>query len=104
MSEPLRVDPDDLRQNARAHGEFADELSTAHRSHSAVLGMLDSLGPVFADLGVTGRALLDQRRSCYQQQAAMHADLADGLAHAAQVWEHHDGDAATLLGTPGVRP
>jgi hypothetical protein len=103
MSETLRVAPDELRQNARAHGEFADELSTAHRSHSAVLGMLDSLGPVFADLGEAGRALLDQRRSCFQQQAAVHADLAGTLAHTAQVWEDHDGDAATLLGTPGQR-
>ena len=96
--------PDELRQNARAHDEFADELSTVHRSHSAVLGMLDSLGPVFADLGITGRALLDQRRSCYWQQAAVHADLAGRLAHAAQVWERHDGDAATLLATPAEWP
>ena len=61
------------------------------------MASLESLGPVFADLRDAGRRLLDQRKACYEQQAAAHADLADKLSHAADVWEHHDSDAAAQL-------
>ena len=45
--------------------------------------------------------MLDQRRGCYQREAAVHAEIAGTLCHVAQVWEEQDGDAARRLGRIG---
>jgi hypothetical protein len=94
MAERLNISPEDLREAARAHRETADNLRTAGSHGAAVLATLESLGPVFADLRDAGRDLLVQRRACYEQQALAHADLADQLSHAADVWGQHAADAA----------
>ena len=51
-------------------------------------------GVRFAELRDAGRELLEQRRSCYEQQAAAHAELAANLRRTADVWEHHESAAA----------
>ncbi|MGY4708351.1 type VII secretion target [Mycolicibacterium sp. CBM1] len=94
MAERIHVVPDELRQAARHHQETADGLSTAPASHGDILASLESLGPIFGELREAGRDLLEQRRSCYEQQAAAHAELAANLLHAADVWEHEDSAAA----------
>lgn len=99
MAEHLNVIPEDLRTAAREHRDAAERLGTASAAHAGIMASLDSLGPVFGELRDAGRRLLDQRRICYQQQAAAHADLADKLGHAADVWERHDIDAAGQLRT-----
>ncbi len=96
VTDHLRAVPAELRQTAWAHGEFADQL--APDGHAEALEALASLGPVFAEVREAGQALLDQRRALYEQQAAVHAGLADTLTHAAGTWEDHDDDAATRLG------
>ena len=101
MAEHIRVVPEELLQDARAHREFADQLDLASATHAAVLATLDSLGPVFAGLRDDCRAVLDQRRGCYQREAAVHAEIAGTLCHVAQVWEEQDGDAARRLGRIG---
>jgi len=62
-----------------------------------IMSSLESLGPVFAEFREAGRELLDQRRSCYEQHAAAHAELADRLSRAADFWERHDEEAARQL-------
>jgi hypothetical protein len=94
MTERISVSPEELRQVARAHRETADNLRTAGSHDADVMATLESLGPVFADLRDAGRDLLVQRRACYEQQALAHADLADQLSHAADVWGQHEVDAA----------
>jgi hypothetical protein len=94
MAERLNVSPEELREAARAHREIADNLRTAGSHGAAVMATLESLGPVFAELRDAGRDLLVQRRACYEQQALAHADLADQLSHAADVWVQHAADAA----------
>ena len=97
MTERINISPEELRQVARTHRETADDLRTAGSHDAAVMATLESLGPVFADLRDAGRDLLMQRRECYEQQALAHADLADQLSHAADVWEHHATAAAGEL-------
>lgn len=97
MTEHVRAVPEELRQTAGAHSEFADGLAPV--GHAEAVASLDSLGPVFAEVREAGRALLDQRLACYEQQAAVHAGLADRLSHVAGVWEEHDGEAAGRLGS-----
>jgi hypothetical protein len=97
MAERINVSPEELRQVARAHRDTADELRTAGTHDAALMATLESLGPVFADLRDAGRDLLGQRRACYEQQALAHADLADQLIHAADVWCRHDAEAADDL-------
>ena len=97
MTERINISPEELRQVARTHRETADDLRTAGSHESAVMATLESLGPVFADLRDAGRDLLMQRRECYEQQAIAHADLADQLSHAADVWGHHAAAAAGEL-------
>ncbi|AKK25417.1 ESX-1 secretion-associated protein [Mycobacterium sp. EPa45] len=98
MAERIHVVPDELRRAARDHQDTAEQLSTVPSRHADILASLDSLGPIFGELRDAGRELLDQRRACYEQQAAAHAELATNLRHAADVWEHQDTAAAAELG------
>ena len=97
MADRLNVVPADLREAAREHLQTADQLAAAPAGNADVLASLESLGPIFAELRDAGRELLGQRRACYEQQAAAHADLAERLSRAADVWEQHDADAADRL-------
>jgi hypothetical protein len=98
MAERIHVVPDELRRAARDHQDTAEQLSTVPSRHAEILASLASLGPIFGELREAGRELLDQRRACYEQQAAAHAELATNLRHTADVWEHQDSAAATELG------
>lgn len=97
MADRLTVVPADLRRAAEEHRATAERLSAIGASNAEIMASLDSLGPVFADLRAAGRALLDERRASYDQQAAAHSDLAHRLTEAAAAWEEHDGDAAQRL-------
>ena len=94
MAERLNVVPDELRQAAGEHRDTAEHLAAVPSGHADLLATLESLGPIFAEFREAGRELLDQRRICYEQQAAAHAELAARLLDAAGVWEQHDADAA----------
>ncbi len=97
MAERITVVPAELRRAAQEHRLTADYLNEVPAGHAAVLASLEALGPVFAELREAGRELLDERRVCYQQQAAAHAALADRLSSAATQWEQHDAAAAARL-------
>ena len=100
MAERLHVVPEELRQAAAEHRRIAEQLGTVPAAHPEMMAALESLGPIFAELREAGRELLDQRRACYEQQAAAHAALADRLSSAAQLWEQQDAEAAADLGDP----
>ena len=97
MAELINVDPAELRRAAEAHRRAAERLGDIPASHDQIMASLESLGPVFAELRDAGRELLEQRRTCYLQQAAAHADLADTLLEAADAWEHHESAAAQRM-------
>lgn len=97
MAEHLQVAPDELRRAARHHRETAEQLSAVPDGHAAIMASLDSLGPIFGELRDAGAELLDQRRECYEQQAAAHAELAENLTTAAKLWEQQDAEAAGEL-------
>ena len=97
MAELINVDPAELRRAAEAHRRAAERLGDIPASHDQIMASLESLGPVFAELRDAGRERLEQRRTCYLQQAAAHADLADTLLEAADTWEHHESAAALRM-------
>jgi Excreted virulence factor EspC, type VII ESX diderm len=97
MADSIRVDPANLRDAAARHNEAADYLRAVPAGHDAIQDSLDSLGPIFGDLREAARDLLEQRRSCYHQQADDHAGMADGLAAAADRWEAHEDERAADL-------
>lgn len=97
MAEHLNVVPAELRQAAAEHRDAADHLATVPARQADIMEALESLGPIFADFRDAGAELLDQRKVCYEQQAAAHAELADRLNRAADFWEQHDEDAARRL-------
>lgn len=102
MTEHLNVVPGELRQAAREHRQTAEQLGAVPAGHADVMASLDSLGPIFAEFRDAGADLLDQRRACYQEQAAAHAEMADRLNHAADTWENQDAEGAQRLRTlPG---
>lgn len=102
MAERLNVVPGELRAAAREHRQTADHLAAVPAGNAQVMATLDSLGPIFAEFRAAGAELLDQRRACYEQQAAAHAEMADRLTRVAQVWEDQDEEAARKLGAiPG---
>lgn len=97
MADRVNVVPAELRRAASEHRHAAEHLSAVGSADRDVMVTLESLGPIFAGLRDAGRALLDERRACYQQQAEAHTDLADKLSAAADAWELHDADAAERL-------
>lgn len=97
MTERLTVNLEDLRRAARGHADTAEQLNAVSAGNADIMASLESLGPVFAELRDAGRVLLDQRRACYQEQAAAHADLADKLNRAADLWQQQDVDDARRL-------
>lgn len=97
MAEEIRVVPAELRLAAQRHRVAADELMTAPRTHGDIMASVDSLGPIFSELRGACQDLLEQRRACYEQQAAAHSDLADNLNLAAATWENSDSVAAEEL-------
>lgn len=97
MSDNLNVVPDELRRAAREHRDTAAQLGAVPAGHAEVMASLESLGPVFAGLRDAGHRLLERRRACYEQQAAAHAELADTLCRAADVWEQQEGESAHRL-------
>lgn len=97
MPERLDVVPDELRGAAAEHRETADALAAVPAGNAAVMATLESLGPIFGEFREAGRALLEQRRQCYQQQALAHAELAERLLDAAARWDQHEADATRRL-------
>ena len=70
MAERLNVVPGELRAAAREHRDTADQLAGVPAGNAEVMSTLDSLGPIFAEFRTAGAELLEQRRVCYEQQAA----------------------------------
>lgn len=97
MAEQIRVAPEKLRAAAAHHQEAAEYLATVPSSHGEVQASLDSLGPVYGGLAEAGRQLLEERRQCYERQAADHAEMALNLTAAAARWEHSEQDSAAEL-------
>jgi len=97
MAEHLDVAPEELRRAAAEHRGTAGRLRAAPAENAGIMASLESLGPVFAELRDAGRDLLEQRRVCYDQQAAAHEELAERLDQAAATWERHDQEAAQRM-------
>ena len=97
MAERLNVVPAELRRAAGEHRHTADQLAAVSSGHAGIMATLESLGPIFAEFREAGAQLLDQRRVCYEQQAAAHAELAEHLLDAAMRFEQHETDAARRL-------
>ncbi|MGI9125173.1 MAG: type VII secretion target [Mycobacterium sp.] len=97
MADHIHLVPEELRQAAREHLETAERLGAAPSANTAVMATLESLGPVFAELREAGRELLDQRRACYEQQSAAHAEMAERLDRAAGTFERHEAESADRL-------
>jgi hypothetical protein len=93
----IRVVTSSLREAAGHHQQTAEYLSTIPSSHSDIQSSLDSLGPIYSGLAEAGRELLEERRQCYEGQAAEHADMAHNLTTTATLWEQHEQDAAAEL-------
>lgn|SRR5574337_28210 len=94
MAEQIHVVPDKLREAAGHHQQTADYLATIPSSHNEIEASLDSLGPIYSGLREAGRQLLEERRRCYESQAADHADMAHNLTTAAATWEQEQQAAA----------
>ncbi len=97
MAEHLDVAPEELRRAAVEHRGTAEQLRAVPADNAGIMASLESLGPVFAELRDAGRDLLEQRRVCYEQQAAAHEELAERLDQAATIWERHDQEAAQRM-------
>lgn len=98
MGESIRVSADVLRSAAGRHQEAADYLAAVPASHQEIAGFLGSLGPIFGGFRAASLALLDQRRSCYEQQARDHLQVTAGLHEAAGRWESYEDEAARRMG------
>lgn len=94
MAERIQIETANLRAAADRHRETAEYLATIPTSHSQIQASLDSLGPIYRGLAEAGRQLLEDRRQCYLDQAAEHAEMAGSLDTVAAMWDQHEQDAA----------
>ncbi|HEX7322095.1 MAG TPA: type VII secretion target [Mycobacterium sp.] len=97
MAEQIRVVTGNLRQAAAHHRETSAYLASIPLSHPDIQASLDSLGPIYSSLREAGRDLLEERRRCYESQAAEHADMADSLIVAAEAWDQHQQEGAAAF-------
>jgi UDP-N-acetylglucosamine transferase subunit ALG13 len=97
MADRIHVVPATLREAAGHHQETSEYLRTLPSTHEAIQQSLDSLGPIFGELREAGRALLEQRRQCYEQQADNHQEIADNLTKSANMWEQHESEAVDKI-------
>lgn len=97
MAEQITIAPAELRRAAEEHRRTAERLNDVTSTHAEIMASLESLGPVFSELRDAGRQLLEERRSCYQRQAAAHEELADTLLLTAEAWEDQDSGAARRI-------
>lgn len=97
MADKIRVDPDALRAAAAKHAEASEYLRAVPNQHAAIQESLDSLGPIFGELREAGRALLEERRACYDRQADDHAWLSENLTTSAARWDQHEADRAAVF-------
>lgn len=94
MPEKIRVDQGVLTNAAGNHRQASDHLATATASHEGIRTALSALGPIYGDFRQAAGALLDARKSCYDEQSSEHAEMSDNLNLAVATWNKHEDDAA----------
>lgn len=95
--ETIRISGQALREAAQHHQEAADYLQTVPNTHPQIEGFLSSLGPIFGGFRAASLELLDQRRTCYEQQARDHQQVTAGLNQSAAQWDNHEAGGAQQM-------
>lgn len=95
MPENIHVDQGVLTNAAGNHREASDYLATVPASHEGIRTTLSALGPIYGDFRQAAGALLDARKSCYDDQSNEHGEMSDNLNRAVTTWNQHEDDAAT---------
>jgi excreted virulence factor EspC (type VII ESX diderm) len=88
MADPVRIDPDVLREVATQHDAVADQISAARTAGEDIYAAVSTCGPIMHRVKVAVADVLAERDAALLEHGAAHRAVADELRrHAVAVSE-----------------
>jgi hypothetical protein len=88
MADPVRIDPDVLREVATQHDSVADQISAARTAGEDIYAAVSTYGPIMHQVKVAVADVLAERDAALREHGAAHRAVADELRrHAVAVSE-----------------
>jgi hypothetical protein len=88
MADPVRIDPDVLREVATQHDAVADQISAARTAREDIYAAVSTYGPIMHRVKVAVADVLAERDAALLEHGAAHRAVADELRrHAVAVSE-----------------
>ena len=97
MTEPIRIDPQVLREVASGHEEVAGIVEAARERGADILAAVQSYGPIMHEVKAAVSDLLADRDSALAEHAARHRTASDDLQRAAVVYTDVDDENADQI-------
>ena len=88
MADPVRIDPDVLREVATQHDAVADQISAARAAGDDINAAVSTYGPIMHQVKAAAADVLAERDAALLEHGAAHRAVADELRrHAVAVGE-----------------
>ena len=88
MADPVRIDPDVLREVATRHDAVADQISAARAAGDDIYAAVSTYGPIMHQVKAAAADVLAERDAALLEHGAAHRAVADELRrHAVAVGE-----------------
>ena len=98
MAEPIRIDPDVLREVASGHDEVARIVDAARDRGGDILAAVQSYGPIMHEVKAAVSDLLADRDTALAEHASRHRNAGTDLRAAAHTYTDVDDDNAQQIG------
>jgi hypothetical protein len=92
MSEPIRIDPQVMREVAAGHDDIAQIIDGARERGADIAAAVDSLGPIMHQVKAAVADLLVERDSALAEHASRHRAASDQLNRAAHLYVNMDDE------------
>ena len=97
MAEPIRINPDVLREVAAGHEEVARIVEAAREHGGDILAAVQSLGPIMHEVKAAVADLLVERDNALAQHASRHRTASTDLRAAAHTYTDLDDQNAEQI-------
>ena len=98
MTEPIRIDPQVLREVASGHEEVAGIVEAARERGADILAAVQSYGPIMHEVKAAVSDLLAERDNALAEHASRHRNAGTDLRVAAHTYTDVDDDNAQQIG------
>jgi hypothetical protein len=97
MTEPIRIDPQVLREVASGHEEVAGIVEAAQDRSADILAAVQSYGPIMHEVKAAVGDLLADRDTALAEHASRHRVASADLQRAAQLYTDVDDENAEQI-------